>query len=207
LEILYSILGNPVATTHNVEKFSCHYFESFKNLQVDDLIRLSKAFTILFVDSSRRPYHDWNKENPGWEIANLMDSRIFQRNSIHDVNKITDRLPQFILEPPDLYIRLFNESGSHKIPTVWTPSDWGHNDNQKLLQAWKKYIGCPITKIPDENRYHVDITTPRQFLKLIKSYTFIHRYDPQTDIVSLIYTMVTGIMANISACVGFVVEK
>jgi len=187
LQYLHAIIGNPVAISE--DRPLIPDFESFKNLQVEDLIKLSKAFTILFVDNAKKPLRNWNKENPGWEIANIMDSIIFQQTPNLDNNEITDRLPQqFILEPPALYIQLFNDSGAYTIPTVWTHSNWDHGDNQKELQMWRDYIGCPITKIPDENRYQVDITTPQQFLRLLKSYSFIHKYNPKTDITSLIYT-------------------
>jgi len=194
LQTLHAIIGNPVAIAGNPVSTSEDRpfrpdFESFKNLQIADLIRLSKAFTILFSDSAKRPCKNLNKENPGWIIANIMDSLIFQRTSDLDNNEITDTLPQqFILEPPALYIQLFNDSGCYRMPTVWTHSNWQHGNNQEKLQTWRDYIGCPITKIPDENRYQVDITTPQQFLRLLKSYSFIHRYNPKTGITSLIYT-------------------
>lgn len=187
LQTLHAIIGHPVVISG--EQPLRPHFESFKNLQVADFIRLSKAFTILFVDSAKKPLKNWNKEIPGFRIiANLMDSIIFQRTSDLDVNEITDRLPQqFILESPALYIQLFNDSGCYKIPHVWTDSNWEHGKNQEKLQVWRDYIGCPITKIPDENRYQVDITTSQQFLRLLKS-DFIHKYNPKTNITSLIYT-------------------
>jgi len=209
LQTLHVIIGNPVATAFFEDKSPGLYFESFKNLKISDLIRLSKAFTISFTDGSRRPYKNWKEENPdilSWEIANFVESKIYQRTPNLNINEITDSLPQFILESPDLYIQLFNDSGCYKIPTVWTDSDWGHERNQEKLQEWRDYIGCPITKIPDENRYHVNITTPQQFLRLIKSYNFIHRYNPQTDVVSLIYTRVTDIPMGISTYVGMKIK-
>lgn len=200
LQTLHTTIGNPVAIYEEplYEEYSLRpYLESFKNQQVADLIRLSKAFTILFVDSAKKPCRSLDKDNPrDWVIANIMDSKIFQRTPNLDVNEITDRLPrQFILEPPALYIQLFNNSGAYKIPTCWTDSNWEHEKNQKKLQSWRNYIGCPITKIPDENRYQVDITTSRQFLRLLKSYSFIHKYNSKMDITSLIYTEVNDTTA------------
>lgn len=185
LKILHDILGTPF-TISPLPKDNYYYSECFKNLQVANFVRLIKAFTISFNDFSTKP-HIAAPDSAEWIHENKMESVIYQRNPFHEVSQITDTLPLFILEPPDLYIQFYNNTGSYRIPLDETPPGWDHKLNWKVLQGYREYIGCDISKISiEKDRWKVDITTTRQFIRLLRCIRFIHKFNPQTDVVSLI---------------------
>jgi len=187
--ILHKITGTPYTTNkiYGYEPHDAHYNECFWNLQLDDFIRLVKVFTINFGDESSAPYIEdgWTK----YILKNHMTAMVYCSNFNLDAINVSQTLPKFILEAPDTYTKLANKSGHFDLEYPPFPSSWDDNYPRWILKNCQEYIECNITRISEgEERYLLEINSPTQFIRLMKSPFVFLRFNPDTNVSSLIIT-------------------
>lgn len=188
LKFLFNVLGQPSSTTSPEPMVSYSHFLDYEDLPIEAFIKLIKNFIINFVDHSQSLISQGYDPVPN---VNVMWGIIYGRIPYIPSQEAVDDLPTFILEPPNLYIEIYNKSGNYNIPLCHTLPNWEEN-HQRKLQKYKKMIHCEISRMSqDPDRFQLHITNLKQFSRLIRILPAIHRFNPKENIDYLIYTPFT----------------